>query len=390
MEATVLAAIVVGCALIGGGAFLFWRYIWFFRNPDRIVPQGDNLISPADGTVVYVKTIDPHDRVIVIKQGVSASVTDIVREDLASTKLLIGIFMSPFSVHFNRSPLPGRIESVSNYPPKKANLHMHPMHLRTVLSLEPYYQGSRHILENERTVTRISGQFKGADLSCYVVQIAGGRVNGIDSYIPVGDKVDKGQIFGMIRIGSLQRSSVPTGAAWVLSPVFLCARRSTRSSAPGGSGDLPDAFAIPSPLREIGRPAHSIASTLKSTGRNQSEQPVMMVAGCFIPGKLPPPITVRMSLRMSAQAQAQKPSGASHGCWAMNSWPSERYSHWPGWSPGLSRYSLTKSWLSVLLSTVILHFRISDDITHTPFDDPRFKSAGLVATLHSSGNNRPL
>jgi phosphatidylserine decarboxylase len=209
MEATLLVAIVVGCALIFSGTFLFWRYVWFFRNPDRIVPPRDNLVRPADGTVVYVKTIDPHDRVIVIKQGVSASVTDIVREDLASTKLLIGIFMSPFDVHFNRSPFSGRIESVSHYPPKKANLHMHPMHLRTVLSLKPYYKGRRHILENERTVTRISGQFKGTNLSCYVVQIAGGQVNGIDSYVPVGGEVDKGQIFGMIRIGSQVDLIVP-------------------------------------------------------------------------------------------------------------------------------------------------------------------------------------
>lgn len=209
METALLVTIVVGCALIVAGTFLFWRYVWFFRNPDRVIPPGDNLVSPADGTVVYVKTIDPHDRVIVIKQGVSASVKDIVREDLASTKLLIGIFMSPFDVHFNRSPLPGRIESVNHYPPKKANFHMHPMHLRTVLSLKPYYRGSRHILENERTVTRISGQFKSSDLSCYVVQIAGGQVSGIDSYIPVGGEVDKGQIFGMIRIGSQVDLIVP-------------------------------------------------------------------------------------------------------------------------------------------------------------------------------------
>ena len=106
MEATLLVTVIIGCALIGAGAYCFWRYVWFFRNPDRVIPPGDNLVSPADGTVVYVKTIDPDEHVIVIKQGVSASVKDIVREDLSSTKLLIGIFMSPFDVHSTVRRLP--------------------------------------------------------------------------------------------------------------------------------------------------------------------------------------------------------------------------------------------------------------------------------------------
>ncbi len=62
--------------------------------------------------------------------------------------------------------------------------------------------GSRHIVENERTVTRIVGQFQGRELTCYVVQIAGGSVSGIDSYTSEGHLLAKGEIFGMIRIGS--------------------------------------------------------------------------------------------------------------------------------------------------------------------------------------------
>ncbi len=68
--------------------------------------------------------------------------------------------------------------------------------------MHPYYKGSRHIMENERTVTRIRGQCEGKRISCYVVQIASRNVSGIDSYVPVGSDVSKGQVFGMIRIGS--------------------------------------------------------------------------------------------------------------------------------------------------------------------------------------------
>ncbi len=46
-------------------------------------------------------------------------------------------------------------------------------------------------------------------MSCYVVQIAGKNVNGIDSYIPEGGNVSKGEIFGMIRIGSQVDIVVP-------------------------------------------------------------------------------------------------------------------------------------------------------------------------------------
>ncbi len=57
-------------------------------------------------------------------------------------------------------------------------------------------------MENERKVTRIQGALKGSPVSCYVVQIGAKTVHGIDSYIPEGGRVQKGEIFGMIRIGS--------------------------------------------------------------------------------------------------------------------------------------------------------------------------------------------
>ena len=51
-------------------------------------------------------------------------------------------------------------------------------------------------------MTRIESTFKGDRISYYIVQIAGRSVNGIDSYVEVGEEVSKGNIFGMIRIGS--------------------------------------------------------------------------------------------------------------------------------------------------------------------------------------------
>ncbi|HEX4445936.1 MAG TPA: phosphatidylserine decarboxylase, partial [Polyangiaceae bacterium] len=77
-------------ALACAGGFVFWRNFWFFRDPPRTPPPGAGLVSPADGTVVYVKKVDPGGDVVVIKQGVSAKVGDILREDFDRPKLVIG------------------------------------------------------------------------------------------------------------------------------------------------------------------------------------------------------------------------------------------------------------------------------------------------------------
>jgi phosphatidylserine decarboxylase len=190
-------------------AYVFWRKVWFFRNPPRNPPPGESILSPADGTVVYVQTVPPQEPVISIKMGVRASVNDIVREHLDAPKVLIGVFMSPYNVHYNRAPLSGQVQSVSHHPAHRHNRHMGMMHWRTLLKKPPYHQDSLHILDNERTVTRIDGQHRGQDLSCYVVQIGARTVHGIDSYVHVGQRVSRGDTFGMIRIGSQVDLVVP-------------------------------------------------------------------------------------------------------------------------------------------------------------------------------------
>lgn len=193
---------VLALPVLLAGAYLYWRYFWFFRNPERHAPQGENIVSPADGTVVYVSIVNPGEDVVSIKQGVKAKVKDILREEQEDPKVHIGIFMSPFSVHYNRVPLSGRVEFIKHHPPVLKNRHMGPMHWRTLLSRPPLHRNSLHIVENERTVTKVAGEFQGETVPYYVIQIAGKSVNGIDSYTRAGAAVGKGEIFGMIRIGS--------------------------------------------------------------------------------------------------------------------------------------------------------------------------------------------
>lgn len=71
---------------------LFMQY--FFRDPDRTPPEGDNLfISPADGTIIKIEK---------------------VHEDklLKGEAIEISIFMSPLNVHVNRAPCDGKVEEV--------------------------------------------------------------------------------------------------------------------------------------------------------------------------------------------------------------------------------------------------------------------------------------
>jgi phosphatidylserine decarboxylase len=58
-------------------------------------------------------------------------------------------------------------------------------------------------------MTKLWGQFKDKAVPYYIVQIAGRRVSGIDSYVQVGQHLEQGVTFGMIRIGSQVDLVVP-------------------------------------------------------------------------------------------------------------------------------------------------------------------------------------
>jgi phosphatidylserine decarboxylase len=204
-----LGVTVAAFALVIVAGYGFWRFVWFGRNPRRVTPPGEGLVAAADGTVVYVRRIAASTDVIHVKEGLAARLEDIVREDVALPKLLIGVFMSPFDVHFNRAPLAGTVDFIRHHPGQGRNLHMGAMHWRVLTKREPYYAGSTHIVRNERMVTKLTGSLRGKALSCYVVQIAAKTVAGIDSYVTAGASIAKGEIFGMIRIGSQVDLVVP-------------------------------------------------------------------------------------------------------------------------------------------------------------------------------------
>ncbi|HPA14564.1 MAG TPA: phosphatidylserine decarboxylase family protein [Desulfobacterales bacterium] len=149
-------------ALIALIITLFISY--FFRDPDRIVPSHEGaVVSPADGKVVKIETVE------------NSSFFE-------GAGLKISIFMSVFNVHVNRIPHEGKVRKVSYYPGKffSANL-------------------DKASQENEHNAVFIETE-EGKRLC--VVQIAGLIARRIICRLQEGDRVDRGQRYGMICFGS--------------------------------------------------------------------------------------------------------------------------------------------------------------------------------------------
>jgi phosphatidylserine decarboxylase len=177
---------VVPLALVTGLLFfLGWRntgivvlmltlfVLFFFRDPERKLPDGSSLVvSPADGRVIVIKDIyEPS----YLKQEVKQ----------------ISIFLSVFNVHVNRSPVGGVVEAVKYNPGK--------FHVASV---------DKASLDNEQTAMVIdTGKQK-----VLVKQIAGLIARRIVCYAKPGDKITIGERYGLIRFGSRVDIFLPRNA----------------------------------------------------------------------------------------------------------------------------------------------------------------------------------
>jgi len=136
---------------------------WFFRDPDRITPEGDNLVvSPADGKVIFAETIEDE------------------RFGLGQTQK-ISIFMNVFNVHVNRFPYGGRVEQVTLHPGK-------------------FYSADspRGALQNEFCAMTVAAD----NLQYRVVQVAGLIARRIVCWARKEDELQTGERYGLIRFGS--------------------------------------------------------------------------------------------------------------------------------------------------------------------------------------------
>lgn len=166
------------------GWFLVPLTLWvvaFFRDPRRAPPPGENLIlSPADGRLLPVKAAIPPPE---LGLGVAP------RQKLS-------IFMSVFDVHVNRVPCDGTVTALAYRPGKFFNA--------------AFDKASTH---NERMSIRIRrAASSGTAVDLGVVQIAGLIARRIQCNLREGQKVCRGDRFGIIRFGSRLDLFLPEGA----------------------------------------------------------------------------------------------------------------------------------------------------------------------------------
>ena len=178
--------------------YFFWRFFWFFRNPERNIPEGNNIVSAADGTVEYVKKVIGGNVPISIKNKKEITLEEITKYfpiNLKDPYYIVGVFMHPTSIHVNRAPIAGTIKKMVYT--RGVNLPMTLMWWRVLLNMEPYEFYSKHILSNERNTTFIAGV-----LPLIVVQISDIYIKKIEPWIKESDTVNKGQRIGIIKMGS--------------------------------------------------------------------------------------------------------------------------------------------------------------------------------------------
>lgn len=158
--------------------------IRFWRTPKRtLIAQQNEIVSSADGNIIYIKKNNSGATPISIKNGLAAHLSEITQTNLIRDESwIIGINMTPFDVHKNCSPVSGQIIF---------NKHIKGQ----FLSLKD----PESTIKNERNVLIIMSQ---ENEYFGVVQTASKLVRRIDSYVKEGQMLKQGDWFGMIRLGS--------------------------------------------------------------------------------------------------------------------------------------------------------------------------------------------
>ncbi|HEY4122912.1 MAG TPA: phosphatidylserine decarboxylase [Byssovorax sp.] len=179
-------------------SFLLWRFYYFFRDPERAVPEGRVVVAPADGYLLYSRRVTGGHVPSPIKEGVPVPLDEWLGEvDVAREGTMVGIYMHALSVHYIRSPVPGRVKRVVPRPARGENLHQTRTFMRLLWGMQPYEEGSQYITQNARNTVAIDGEVPMA-----IVQIADRYVKECDCYVAEGEDVTAGQKIGMIRMGS--------------------------------------------------------------------------------------------------------------------------------------------------------------------------------------------
>src|SRR5262245_26315978 len=155
-----------GFSILGFLFLLLTLFIaFFFRDPERSVPQDDRyILAPADGRVVTVEKNRQEERFL------TASATR------------VSIFMSPFDVHVNRMPVSGTV----------AGVYYRAGKFRPAFATD----ASEVNEQNAVTIQDVQGR------QLLLVQVAGILARRIVCSLRGGERVQQGDRYGLIMFGS--------------------------------------------------------------------------------------------------------------------------------------------------------------------------------------------
>lgn len=178
VTSTILFLIVLFFVLL----LLFYRFI-FLRDPERKIPSGRNIVSPADGKIIKIVEIKNID-LIKIRKGLLGKIKALV-EDICNDGYLITIMMNVFDVHIQRAPIGGVVTRTKHSPGKFKNA--------------VYGDKFENGIENEKNEIIIASKELG---KIKIIQIAGFLARRIECFVKENQKINKGEKIGRIIIGS--------------------------------------------------------------------------------------------------------------------------------------------------------------------------------------------
>lgn len=149
---------------------------YFFRDPERVVPQRPGLVlAAADGTVAAIEEVSPPEE---LQLG-------------ADLRLRVSIFLSIFNVHIQRAPVSGKVLEKIYTPGLFLNAEL-----------------DKASEDNERQSFVIE-TLDGGKIA--VVQIAGLIARRIVGFVDKGQRIGVGERIGLIRFGSRVDIYLPQG-----------------------------------------------------------------------------------------------------------------------------------------------------------------------------------
>lgn len=186
------------------------------KDPERTIPSEPTIVSPADGTVLYVKRVEGGTAPEVVKRGVPVPVAELTKfEPEAGFRdgYLVGIYMNTFGVHINRIPNHGKVKRriLFNGPHMDMTAAERGIILtsmvpglvtaRRLLRMPPFpvTDDQEFVLKSARETLVVEDE-RGVNL--YIVRIADYYVGKILTWVGEGETVERGERMGLISWGS--------------------------------------------------------------------------------------------------------------------------------------------------------------------------------------------